>query len=90
MGFGALTGKQILRFTRRVNRPDGSLLGILVVAIEPSLNGEKTPEVLDARLECRIAMGVENLAQLAQQLNQTLAGFRASRVQHAPVDTQLQ
>lgn len=36
MGFGALTGKQILRFTRRVNRPDGSLLGILVVAIEPS------------------------------------------------------
>lgn len=36
MGFGALTGKQILRFTRRVNSPDGSLLGVLVVAIEPS------------------------------------------------------
>ena len=36
MGFGALTGKQILRFTRRVNSPDGCLLGVLVVAIEPS------------------------------------------------------
>lgn len=55
-----------------------------------ALNGEKMAEVLDARLECRIAMSVENLAQLAQQLNQTLAGLRPSRVQHAPVDTQLQ
>ncbi len=55
-----------------------------------ALNGEKTPEILDARLECRIAMSLENLAQLAQQLNQTLAGLRPNRVQHAPVDTQLQ
>lgn len=55
-----------------------------------ALDGDKTPEILDARLECRIAMSVESLAQLAQQLNQTLAGLRSNRVKRAPADTQLQ
>ena len=36
IGLGAMAGKTTLRFTRRVNRADGSMLGVLVVAIEPS------------------------------------------------------
>lgn len=36
IGLGAMAGKHTLRFTRRVNHPDGSMLGVLVVAIEPS------------------------------------------------------
>lgn len=55
-----------------------------------ALNGEKAADILDARLECRIAMSVENLAQLAQQLNQTLAGIRPKRATLVPSDSQLQ
>ena len=54
------------------------------------LSGEKTPEVLDARLECRIAMSVENLAQLAQQLNQTLASMKPRQAELAATDPLLQ
>lgn len=36
MGLGFLAGKTVLRFTRRVNRADGSMLGVLGVAIDPS------------------------------------------------------
>lgn len=55
-----------------------------------ALNGEKTPEVLDARLECRIAMSMENLAQLAQQLNQLFASVKPRPAAVTAIDTQLQ
>ncbi len=46
--------------------------------------GEQKNPVLDGRLECRIAMGLNDLAQLARQIDQVLAASRKSRSASQP------
>lgn len=41
--------------------------------------GEQKNPVLDGRLECRIALGIGDLAQLARQIEQVLAAMNNSR-----------
>ena len=56
--------------------------------IEPALlgavaktarDGQPTPKAIDGQLITRVAMGVEVLARLHQQIQQVLAGMRDAR-----------
>lgn len=51
-------------------------------------DGDKKNPVLDGRLECRIAMGLGDLAQLARQIQQVIAAASNHRAaeQHAHSD----
>lgn len=40
-------------------------------------SGGKMPEAINGRLACRVAMGLDSVAQLAQQLNQVLQNATA-------------
>ena len=46
--------------------------------------GEQNNPVLDGRLECRIAMGLGDLAQLARQIQQVIAAANNARAAEQP------
>jgi len=61
--------------------------GFLEPSVMPALarqvrSGGKVPEAIDGRLACRVALGLDAAAQLAQQLNQHLRSVQA-QVQQA-------
>lgn len=66
--------------------------GFLEPGVMPALarqvqSGGKVPESIDGRLACRVALGVDAAAQLAQQLNQHLRAVQAQAQQAAKSKT---
>ena len=64
--------------------------GFLEPSVMPALarqvqSGGKVPETIDGRLACRVALGLDAAAQLAQQLNQHLRALQAQARQAAKI-----
>lgn len=51
----------------------------LTQATRAARSGEQANPVIDGRLECRIAMGIGDLVQLARQLDQAIAAASKTR-----------
>ncbi|ULA62147.1 MAG: hypothetical protein LZF86_10006 [Nitrospira sp.] len=56
-----------------------ALLGVIVKAAQEKEDGQAAPKAIDGQLVTRVAMGVDVLARLHQQIQQVLVTMRDAR-----------